>query len=96
MVTRAKRGKTYELKKIHADKKHAFRFCDVATTHTMRRTAITTMLSLGVPEQIVRKISGHSPGSKEFYRYVSWAQSYQDKETEKMFSRLQEKKFEAA
>jgi len=96
MVTRAKRGKTCELKKIHADKKHAFRFCDVATTHTMRRTAITTMLSLGVPEQIVRKISGHSPGSKEFYRYVSWAQSYQDKETEKMFSRLQAKKFEAA
>ena len=91
LVTRGKRGKRYELKKLHGDRKQTFSFCDVATTHTMRRTAITTMLSLGVPEQIVRKISGHSPGSKEFYRYVSWAQSYQDKETEKMFEKLSEK-----
>ena len=40
--------------------------------------------------------SPYTPGSKEFYRYVSWAQSYQDKETEKMFSKLEDKKFEAA
>jgi hypothetical protein len=46
------------------------------------------MLSLGMPEQVVRKISGHAPGSKEFYRYVSWAQSYQDMETDKMFAVL--------
>jgi hypothetical protein len=39
------------------------------------------MLSLGMPEHAVRKISGHSPMSKEFFRYVSLAQSYQDKET---------------
>ena len=57
----------------------------------MRRTAITTMLSLGVTEQVVRKISGHAPGSKEFYRYVIWAQTYQDQETEKMFAKLKEK-----
>ena len=68
------------------------RFSDVATTHTMRRTAITTMLSLGVPEQVVRKISGHSPSGKEFYRYVLWAQTYQDQETEKMFNKLGEKR----
>lgn len=67
------------------------RFCDVASTHTMRRTAITTMLCLGMPEQIVRKISGHAPGTKEFYRYVLWAQSYQDGETEKMFEKLKTK-----
>ncbi len=91
LVTRGRRGKRYELKKLLGDTKQALRFCDVATTHTMRRTAITTMLSLGVPEQVVRKISGHAPGSKEFYRYVSWAQSYQDKETEKMFEKLQQK-----
>lgn len=89
LVTRSRRGKVYELKKVLDERKQTFRFCDVATTHTMRRTAITTMLSLGVPEQIVRKISGHSPGSKEFYRYVSWAQSYLDKETEKMFEKLE-------
>lgn len=54
----------------------------------MRRTAITTMLSLGVPEQIVRKISGHSPMSKEFFRYVAVAQTYQDQEVTKMFEKL--------
>jgi site-specific recombinase XerD len=86
--TREKRGRAVELKKQLAEKKQEFRFCDVATSHTMRRTAITTMLSLGMPEQVVRKISGHAPGSKEFYRYVSWAQSYQDMETDKMFAVL--------
>ncbi len=43
---------------------------------------------------LVPKISGHAPGSKEFYRYVSWAQTYQDQETEKMFEKLQEKRLE--
>ena len=46
-----------------------------------------------MPEQVVRKISGHSASGKEFYRYVSWAQTYQDQETEKMFEKLGEKKF---
>ena len=91
IVTRGKRGKRYELKKLLDSGDRPLRFCDVATTHTMRRTAITTMLSLGMPELVVRKISGHAPGSKEFYRYVSWAQTYQDQETEKMFEKLQEK-----
>ncbi len=88
-LTRGRRGKSTELKKSNQT---AARLCDVATTHTMRRTAITTMLSLGVPEHVVRKISGHAPGSKEFYRYVFWAQTYQDQEVDKMFIRLQEKK----
>lgn len=91
--TREKRGKVAELKKQEGSSQKAFRFCDMATTHTMRRTAITTMLSLGVPEQVVRKISGHAAGSKEFYRYVLWAQTYQDQETEKMFEKLEAKKF---
>src|SRR5262249_43822283 len=69
-VTREKRGIPVEMKNISSPK--TLRFCDVACTHTMRRTAITTMLALGVPEQIVRRISGHSPSGKEFYRYVSW------------------------
>jgi site-specific recombinase XerD len=90
-LSRGKRGKTTELKKLTGTEK-AYRFCDVATTHTMRRTAITTMLSLGVSEQVVRKISGHAPGSKEFYRYVLWAQTYQDQEVDRMFEKLQEKK----
>lgn len=89
--TRERRGITTEIKKLSLPGK-TYRFCDLASTHTMRRTAITTMLSLGMPEQVVRKISGHAPGSKEFYRYVHWAQTYQDQETEKMFEKLKEKK----
>lgn len=88
-VTRNRRGVAVEQK---SNKGKPLRFCDVATTHTMRRTAITTMLSLGMPEQVVRKISGHSPTGKEFYRYVSWAQAYQDVESDKMFERLIAKK----
>lgn len=64
------------------------RFCDLVSTHTMRRSAITVMLSLGMPEQVVRKISGHAPGSKEFYRYVAIAQTYLDKETEIMHQKM--------
>ena len=52
------------------------RFCDQVTAHTMRRTAITTLLSMGVPELVVRRISGHAAHSKEFYRYVVIAQDY--------------------
>lgn len=88
-ITRNRRGVPVEQKNEH---KKALRFCDVATTHVMRRTAITTMLSLGVPEQVVRKISGHSAAGKDFYRYVAWAQTYLDHETGKMFEKLEEKK----
>lgn len=90
-VTRSKRGIAVE-QRNQKKGQQKLRFCDVATTHTMRRTGITTMLSLGVPEQVVRKISGHSPSGKEFYRYVLWAQTYQDQETEKMFVKLDEKR----
>jgi integrase len=90
-ITRGKRGIAIAQKN---EKGTQLRFCDAATTHTMRRTAITTMLSLGVPEQVVRKISGHSAVGKEFYRYVSWAQTYQDQETGKMFDKLQQRKLE--
>ncbi|MBL7707639.1 MAG: tyrosine-type recombinase/integrase [Chitinophagaceae bacterium] len=93
--TREKRGEPIELKKDSGSIK-VYRFCDVASTHTMRRTAITTMLSLGMPEQVVRKISGHSAHGKEFYRYVLWAQTYQDQETEKMFDKLATKQLAIA
>lgn len=89
--TRARRGASKEISKTTATAKKGYRFCDLVTTHTMRRTAITTMLSLGMPEHIVRKISGHSPMSKEFFRYVALAQSYQDKETAVVFEKLQQK-----
>ncbi|WP_154657774.1 hypothetical protein [Flavobacterium subsaxonicum] len=53
----------------------------------MRRTAITTLLILGMPEHLVRKISGHSTVSGFFNRYVHYAQAY--KEIEKVHSKLE-------
>mgnify|MGYP001175227331 FL=1 len=44
----------------------------------MRRTAITTLLLMDVDEATVRRISGHTPGSREFYRYVALVQDYFD------------------
>jgi len=90
--TREKRGVPVVIYKNKQKKEH-YRFCDMITTHTMRRTAITTMLSLGMNEQVVRKISGHAPNSKEFYRYVSFAQAYLDKEIDIVHEKLNRKDF---
>lgn len=54
----------------------------------MRRTAITTLLMLGVPEMMVRRISGHAGGSREFYRYVCIVQDYLSTEVKKAQQRL--------
>ena len=90
-ITRDKRGKAVRIHKAYNGAIKGARFCDVASTHTMRRTAITTMLCLGMPEQLVRKISGHAPHTKEFYRYMLLAQVYQDVEATKVFDRLKQK-----
>jgi integrase len=58
------------------------------SAHTMRRTAISTLLMMGVNENVVRRISGHAPGSKEFYRYVVLAQSYMDGQVRQAFDKL--------
>jgi integrase len=75
------------VKKVNKNGK-AYRFCDLITTHTMRRTAITTFLSLGMPEIMVRKLSGHAANSKEFYRYVNYAQHFIDQETDRIYTTL--------
>jgi integrase len=85
--TRQKRGKAIIIYKNAKQKTH-FRFCDLISTHIMRRTAITTMLRLEMPEHLVRKISGHAPHSKEFHKYVSISQNYLDDETDKVFAKL--------
>jgi len=85
--TRQKRGKALIIYKDHKKKNH-FRFCDLVSSHIMRRTAITTMLRYEMPEHLVRKISGHAPNSTEFHKYVSIAQKYLDKETDKVFEKL--------
>lgn len=87
MKTRMRRGVPVEIYK-DVKNKTPFRFCDLITSHTMRKTAITTMLCLGMSENAVRKVSGHAAGSKEFFRYVQLSQFYMDTEAEKVFSEL--------
>ncbi len=70
---RHRQGEPFELKNA---KGQSFCFYEHITAHTMRRTAITTLLLLGVDETAVRRISGHAPGSKEFYKYVGLVQEY--------------------
>jgi len=65
-----------------------FRFYDHMTAHTMRQTAITTLLLLGVDENSVRGISGHAPGSREFYRYVALVQEYFDERVKAAHQKL--------
>jgi integrase len=81
------RGKKGVPKKIQLNNK-PYRFCDLVTSHIMRRTAITTMLTFDVNEHVVRSISGHSPSSKEFHRYVNIAQVYKDKQLDAMHKNL--------
>lgn len=82
---RYRQGKSVELKN---KQRNTFRFCDHITTHTMRRTAITTLLLMGVEENMVRTISGHSPGSKEFYKYVAVVQSYLNQQVISAYDKL--------
>lgn len=82
-VTREKRGKP----QISNNKKQIL-FNEKMSSHMMRRTAITTLLILGMPEHMVRKISGHSYTSTSFNRYVHYAQSYMDKELDKVHEKL--------
>lgn len=85
--TRTKRGVANIIYKDKAKKKH-FVLADLISSHTMRRTGITTMLRMGMPEFLVRKISGHSANSREFFRYVQLAQEYLDQHTDAAFDRL--------
>lgn len=86
-VSREKQGKTHIIAKKSDVGQN--RFCDKMSSHMMRRTAITTLLILGMPEHLVRKISGHSHASSSFNRYVHYAQGYMDKEIGKVHSQLE-------
>jgi len=85
---RSKRGIGSEM--INKIRNAPCRFCDLVASHIMRRTAITTMLMLGMKEPAVRKISGHTENSKHFYRYVNMVQSYLDNEVDVVFGKLAE------
>jgi integrase len=86
--TRTKRGITCQVYK-NKKSKEPYRFSDLITTHTMRRTAITTMLRLGMDEINVRKISGHAAGSVEFFKYVKISQNHLDEQTLDVYQKLQ-------
>ena len=85
---RSKEGKNIEITMCRSNK--SYRFCDLLSSHVMRRTAITTMLMLGMKEDIVRKISGHAANSKSFFRYVNYAQPSLDDEIDKFHNRFEE------
>lgn len=82
---RSKRGVKKDIKTTNGT---TYRFCDLISSHVMRRTAITTMLVLGMPESLVRKVSGHAANSKEFYKYVKYSDSFFDQETDRVFDVL--------
>jgi integrase len=84
---RSLRGRMVE---ITGKSANSLPFYAQVTSHTMRRTDITTLLILGVPENVVRKLSGHAPGSNEFYRYVVIAQDYLNQEIIKAQQKLME------
>jgi integrase len=82
------RTRNGHLKAIKTPNGKNYRFCDLASSHLMRKTAITSMLLLGMPEPLVRKISGHAINSKEFYRYVNYSQSFLDVHTDAVFEKF--------
>ena len=88
--TISKHGRLIEIRRFDGS---AWHYHHHITAHTMRRTAITTLLIMGVPELVVRKISGHAPGSQEFYRYISIAQDYMNQEVKNAYKKLMETEY---
>lgn len=88
VMTREKLGKSKKINKKKDIKE--LKFYHKMSSHMMRRTAITTLLILGMPEHLVRKISGHSHASSSFNRYVHYAQAYIDKEIDKVHHKLEQ------
>jgi len=60
-------------------------FYEILTTHVGRKSYITNSLILGVPERVVKEVSGHKD-EKSFRRYVQLADAYKSKEINKAFS----------
>jgi integrase len=65
-----------------------YRFCDLLSSHVMRKTGITFLLMLGLPEYLVRKVSGHAAHSPSFFRYVNFAQSFMNDELNRAHKNL--------
>jgi intergrase/recombinase len=79
----------YRLQEIKKNENNElFNFSDLLSSHCMRRTAITILLRLGVPERVVRDISGHTANSQSFHKYVEFSQSFIDSNIDKAFEKL--------
>lgn len=61
-------------------------FYKVLTTHVGRKSYITNSLILGVPERVVKEVSGHRD-ENSFRRYVKLAESYKSQVIRKAFSK---------
>lgn len=73
---------------INYKKQKVMRFCDTMSSHLMRKTGITNLLTLGMPENLVKHISGHAGDSKSFHRYVAYSQTYMTEELDKIFAKM--------
>lgn len=73
---------------IKADRQAEVPFFQTMSSHLMRRTAITNMLTLGMPENLVKHISGHAGDSKSFHRYVAYSQTYMNGELDKVYEKM--------
>ena len=67
-------------------------FYKVLTTHVARKSYITNSLILGVPERVVREVSGHKD-EKSFRRYVNLAESYSNNMVQAAYSTENLKQF---
>jgi len=56
------------------------------TSHVGRKSYITNSLILGVPERVVKEVSGHKD-EKSFNRYVKLAENYKSQVIRKAFSK---------
>ena len=85
---RTRRGKKYNVYKDEGTQE-CHKMYELLSSHCMRRTAITSLLRLGVAERVVKSISGHAPASKDFNRYVAYSQSFNDQMSDAAFEKLQ-------
>lgn len=76
---------------INLKRPNLVRFCDTMSSHLMRRTGITNMLTLGMPENLVKYVSGHTGDSKSFHRYVAYSQTYITNELDKIYEQMKSK-----
>ncbi len=89
---RKKRGERIVVYKDPA-KKENYRFCDIISSHTMRRSAITIMLNMGMKEHVVRQISGHCHNSHSFQRYVAFSEALLNNELKKVHNGILRRRF---